>query len=76
MVITRFQVSLSLSVDFVPPTSSFLNVKLAPEEDHMLNCGLYSIHFHTGLGMFYKQGFTDREYKIEHVKPQRIHEAF
>lgn len=26
--------------------------------------------------MFYKQGFTDREYKIEHVKPQRILEAF
>lgn len=32
-----FEVSLSLSVDFVSPTSSFLNVKLGPEEDHMLN---------------------------------------
>lgn len=37
MVITRFQVSLSLSVDFVSRTSSFLNVKLGPEEDHMWN---------------------------------------
>lgn len=39
------------------------------KEIMFISCSLYSTHFHTGLGMLYKEWFIDHEYKIEHVKP-------